>query len=150
MADTEALAAIARAFDRLADKLEGGQAINSDLVAEVKRLIPPREVQFGDADYQAKIAAQRRVFKTPTFQHGIEITEEARGLSDETIDRVSRLRSGTYLRGVVHVDVNHKGEVRITYSNKTPDQRMARMLEFRDFTDLINQVWAEMHAAVAA
>ena len=148
--DNEALALIAAAFDRLAARLGDGQQENAELIGEIRRLVPPREVQYGDADYQAKVAAERRVFKTKTFQHGFEITEDAKGLSDETIDRVSKLRAGRYIHGVVLVDVSHKGEVRISYSNKTPDQRMARMLDFRDFTDLINQIWAEMQATATA
>lgn len=126
-------------------------AAQTEMIGELRKSAPPRDVQYGDADYQAALKAAQRTFKTKTYQNGAEITDcVGPEISDETIDRVSKLKKGIYLRGIVEIDVTHDGRVMFHYRNKTPDQRMARSQDFANFTDLVNKIWAEMTAAGTA
>lgn len=114
----------------------------AETLAALKASQPTREIGFSDPDYQARMRAETKAFKTPTFQNGIDV--DAAGLSDEIIERVAHLKAGRYLGGIVEVDVSHKGAVNFRYKNKTPDQRMALQTKFGSFEELVNKIWNEM------
>jgi hypothetical protein len=117
--------------------------IGAGLMA-LKESQPPREVQYGDPDYQAKLKAERREWRTPTYQNGYEA--DPSGESWETIERTAQLKAGRYLNGSIEVLRGRHGEIYFRYANKHMDQRFARNLEFRKFGYLVDQIWAEMQA----
>jgi hypothetical protein len=115
-------------------------------LAELKRSQPVRTIEFSDAEYQAGLAATRREWKTKVYQNGYEDLD-AVNQTDETIDRVSKLKPGFYIGKRVQVHIGPKGDVWFFYKNATPDQRFANHMEFSSFPDLVNKIWAEMQGA---
>lgn len=108
----------------------------------------PYEPGFGDPAYQARLKTEGffDTFPFPVFQNGREC--EPRGLSDEVRTRASGLKAGTYLSGRVTVERNARC-VHIKYKSMTIEDRMRQ--SWKDFSDLVNQVWSEMpHVLPAA
>src|SRR5215510_1365142 len=110
-------------------------AQNQEALVALHKSQPPRDVQYGDPDYQASLKKDRREWKSPTYQNGFD--PDPTGLTLETIDRVANLKAGHYLKGLIEVQVSAKGAVNFKYKNKTPDQRFALQVQFRDFTDMV-------------
>lgn len=106
----------------------------------------PYEPGFGDPAYQARLKAEGYfdLFPHPVYQNGREC--EPRGLSQQTRERASALQPGKYLGGMVTVERNDKA-VHIKYKSMTVEDRMRYASKWRDFPDLIDKIWAEMHPA---
>ena len=104
----------------------------------------PYEPGFGDPAYQARLKDEGffDTFPVPVFQNGREC--EPRGLSEETRTRASSLKAGTYLGGKVTVERSDK-LVHLKYKSQKIEDRMSQ--SWRDFPDLIQQLWAESHPA---
>jgi hypothetical protein len=115
-------------------------------LADLKRSQPVRTIEFSDPEYQAALAKTRRVWKTRVYQNGYEVLD-ATDQTDETIERVSQLRSGFYLGKRVQVHIGPKADVWFFYKNATPDQRFGNQMDFSSFPDLVNKIWAEMQGA---
>lgn len=120
-------------------------AAQTEMISELRKSQPVRQIQFHDPEYQAQLAREAREFKTPTYQNGLEAN--AQHCTNETLERIPRLKPGVYLHGVVEVQISGRGAVNFRYSNRSPDQRMALKDVFRDFNDLVSKIWAEMQAA---
>jgi hypothetical protein len=137
---------IANAILTLAESLSMSQQQLHATLEALKQSQPPRDVSFGDTDYQERLRESTKVLKRPAYQNGYEVNPS--GLSDEVIDRLAALKPGAYLKNVVTVAVDGNNAVHLIYKNRTPDQRM--QLPFTSFSDLVNKVWAEMRQPVTA
>jgi hypothetical protein len=135
-------ASLAAAILALAEKLGTSQEKLNETLAALRESQTPREVNFGDTDYQARLRAETKVLKRPAFQNGYEVNPS--GLSDEVIERLANLKPGSYIGGVVKVAVEGES-IHLIYKNRTADQRMALNAKFSSFSDLVNKIWAEMH-----
>jgi len=131
----------------LAENQVDSQRKLQETLDALKASQPPREVQFGDPDYQAKLRAERKVLKRPAFQNGFEVNPS--GLSDEVIDRLANLAPGAYLGGRVKVALENDA-VHLIYKNREIEHRMANDRLFSSFSDLVNKIWAEMPKQTAA
>ncbi len=138
---------VAAAILKLAENLGAQQERQNDAIEALRASQPPREVQFGDPDYQAKLRAERKVLKRPAFQNGFEVNPS--GLSDEVIDRLANLAPGAYLGGRVRVAIENDA-VHLIYKNREIEHRMANDRLFSSFSDLVNKIWAEMPKQTAA
>lgn len=110
----------------------------------------PYEPGFGDPAYQARLRAEGYfdVFPFPVFQNGREC--EPRGLSEETRERASTLQTGgPYIGGLVSVERLNRC-VHIKYKSASVEDRMRYAGKWRDFSDLIDQLWAAQHPPAAA
>lgn len=105
---------------------------------------PPRDINYGDQDYQERLRAETKTLTRSAFQNGFEVNPS--GLSDETIDRLANLAPGTYLGGTVTVALANDA-VHLLYKNRTPDQRMAFQAKVSSFSDMVQKIWAEMQGA---
>lgn len=121
----------------------------SELAAAIAGLQQKPELKEGDPEYVARQRAEGwfdDFFGKTVLQNAYEA--QARGLPEEVRRRVGQLRPGKYLKGRVTVDVN--GDVvRLLYP-VSGDNLMKNMALWTDFSDLVNQLWAEMHAPVPA
>ena len=126
---------------------------NAALTAMVERQ-PHRQIQEGDPEYQERLKAEglRDEFEHKVFQNGYEA--QARGYSEQTRHRASHLRAGHYINdkrqpGKKRVTVEvHGQDVYIKYPN-SHDGRIENMSYWKDFPDLIDQIWDEMTAVPA-
>lgn len=120
------------------------------LVKALASLTPKPEVTEGSPEYIARLKAegfQDDFCGKTVYQNGYEA--QARGLSEETRRRASALRPGKYLKGRVTVDVQANGDVvRLLYP-VSGDNMMKNQALWKDFPDLVNQIWAEMHPELA-
>lgn len=138
--DLDVMATLAEAQQRTAEVLE-----------QLAASAPKREIQFGDAEYQARLKAEGYfdAFETPVFQNGRDV--EPRGLKPETLERACRLQPGKYLNGKVQITVDSRGQVHLLYKNSTPEERMRFAMDVApNFDVLIDRLWQEQHAAVVA
>lgn len=128
------------------DVAQLGEVISAGIAQGIAAIAPRQDVKEGDPEYVARQRAEGwfdDFFGKTVYQNGYEA--QARGLSEETRRRASELRPGKYLKNRVTVDVQANGDVvRILYP-VSGDNLMKNMQLWRDFTDLINQIWAEMH-----
>lgn len=110
---------------------------------------PAKVIGADSPEYQDRLRAEGffDVFPTPVYQNGREC--EPRGLSQETRERASALKTGKYIGGFVTVERTDK-LVHIKYKSQTIEDRMRYASKWRDFSDLIDKIWAEMHATAAA
>lgn len=106
----------------------------------------PYEPGFGDPAYQARLAAEgfNDTFPITVYQNGREC--EPRGLSQETREHASALKAGSYLGGKVVVERTDK-YVHLKYKSQKIEDRM--QYPWRDFPELIDRIWTEMHAVPA-
>lgn len=141
--DEGTAAAAAPAFDMNAFTNALAQAF-----AQAQAIYQPRELKEGDPEYVAMQKAEGwyDTFERPVYQNAYEA--QARGLSEEVRHRASNLKTGVYLKGRVRVDASEK-QIVLRYPTKG-DAMMINQTHWRDFSDLINQIWEEMHAAVPA
>lgn len=141
--------AMASAILALADAIKSGQSQTIETQAQLADTLKvlqqnqkPREINYGDIDYQAKLRAERKEFPRPVFQGGREA--DPSGLSDETLVRIAELKPGKYLGGFVTIDPAPNDGINFLYRNATPDQRMTQMSKFVSFTDLVEKCWREL------
>lgn len=109
---------------------------------------PARVITEDSPEYAARNRAEGfyDYFPKRVYQNGREA--EARGLSEQTRERAASLAPGKYLGGKVMVEELPNGGVHIKYKSRTIEDRMAQ--PFKDFPDLVDQVWAEMSQPVSA
>lgn len=119
------------------------------LAAAIAALAPKPELREGDPEYVARQRAEGwfdDFFGKTVYQNAYEA--QARGLSEEVRRRVGQLKPGKYLKGRVTVEVN--GDVvRLLYP-VSGDNMMKNLALWKDFPDMIHQIWAEMSAPVPA
>ena len=126
--------------DRLVDALDKqaqtiGAAFGDALIKSQGR----KKVSYGD--FMAR-RGPREQLKRKAFQNGYEVNPS--GLSTATIEKLDQLASGRYLSNWVTIVNTPDKAIHIRYANKTPDDRMTNATKFSSFTDLVNQVHAEM------
>jgi hypothetical protein len=119
----------------------------TDILEQLQKNAPPNEPGFGHPDYQARLREEGFFadFAKPVYQNGKEA--QARGLKPETIDRAPKLRPGKYLGGVVEVAKDHRDRIHLMYASVRERDRLNFAQKVRNFDDLIDQIWTEMHAA---
>lgn len=118
-----------------------GQAVAQGIAA----IAPVKEIKEGDPEYTARLVAEGFYdeFPHPVIQNGYEA--QARGLSAETRQRAGNLKQGRYLKNRVSVEVSGNGDVHIKYPTSKVDDRFKNQTLWKDFQDLVNQIWDEMH-----
>lgn len=129
---------------------DGGKTENFDpnalmvqLMAKLVENQPTKVITEDSPEYQERLRAEGYydTFPKPVFQNGRDA--EARGLSAEVRERAASLRPGTYIGGKVTVEQAPGGGVHIKYKSRTVEDRMAQT--WRDFSELVNRIWSEMH-----
>ena len=128
----------------------GGASVDiSSLAAAIAGLAPKPDLKEGDPEYVERQRAEGwfdDFFGKTILQNAYEA--QARGESEQTRRRASELKPGKYLKGRVTVDVN--GDViRLLYP-VSGDNLMKNMALWSSFGDLVDKIWNEMHATVAA
>jgi len=134
---------LAAAILKLAESFGASQSQVAETLAVLQQNQRPREVNFGDTDYQEKLRRETQVLKRPAFQNGFPVNPS--GLSDEVIDRLATVKPGKYLGGAVTVAIDGNDGIHLIYKNKTVEQRMAFARLVTSFSDLVNKIWSEMH-----
>lgn len=126
-----------------------GAAVAQGVAHGVAAIAPKHEIKEGDPEYVERQRAEGwfdDFFGKTVFQNAYEA--QARGLSEEVRRRASELRPGTYIKGRVRVETHKNGEVvRLLYPVSGDNLQKNRDYWF-DFSDLVNKIWAEMHATV--
>lgn len=127
------------------------QALMERMTAVLEKLgdnTKPYEPGFGDPAYQARLREEGYfdLFPFPVYQNGREC--EPRGLSQETRERASALKSGTHIGGTVTVERTNR-LVHIKYKSATIEDRMRYASKWRDFSDLIDKIWREQNPSAA-
>ena len=108
---------------------------------------PIPEIGYGHPKYQERLREEGFMtdFEKPVYQNGKEA--QARGLKPETIERAPKLRVGKYLGGKVEVARDNRDRVHLIYANSKVEDRMRFQALVKDFDELIDRIWTEMHAA---
>lgn len=123
-------------------------ALAAAIAAGISSIAPKPELKEGDPEYVARQKAEGwfdDFFGKTVYQNAYEA--QARGLSEEVRRRASELKPGMYLHGRVRVETHQNGEiVRLLYP-VSGDNMMINQSKWKDFSDLINQIWTEMHPA---
>jgi hypothetical protein len=116
--------------------------------AAMKSVQPVKELTEGDPEYKARQDAEGWFdeFNPPVYQNGYEA--QARGLSKDIQYKAAHLKPGAYLKGRVKVEVGQNGAVYLHYPTKG-DNLMINQSLWRDFSDLITQIWNESQAVAA-
>jgi hypothetical protein len=132
---------------------DGGKTENvtdsNALIAEALMLLaknqPAKVISADSPEWQEHLRAEGfyDAFSKPVYQNGREASP--RGLSEQTRERASNLRPGKYLAGMVVIEEAQNGGVHIKYKSASTDDRMKYASKWRDFSDLVDQVWNEMH-----
>jgi hypothetical protein len=131
-------------------KTENVLAEAMKMLAENQRMMienaPKRVITQDSPEYNDRLRAEGYFdyFPKPVYQNGHEA--EPKGLSEQTRERAAGLVPGKYLGGKVTVEASPNGGVHIKYKSKTVEDRMSQ--PWRDFTDLVDRVWAEMTVSV--
>jgi hypothetical protein len=121
-----------------------GAAIGAAVAQGIAATAPPPVLTEADPAYIARQHAEGWFdsFEKPVYQNGYEA--QARGLSPLVRTRAAALQSGRYLNGRVTVEATEKG-VWLIYPTKG-DALLRNQQYWRDFEDLITQLWTEMTA----
>lgn len=108
---------------------------------------PVQEIGYGHPKFQERLRNEGFFdeFALPVFQNGKEA--QARGLKPETLERAPKLRPGKYLGGKVEVMRDSRDRVHLFYKNSKVEDRMRFQQLVSSFDDLIDKLWAEMHAS---
>lgn len=133
---------LAAAIVELARTLGANQSQLAETLSMLQQNQRPREINFGDADYQAKLRAERVEFPRPVFQGGREA--DPSGQSAETLAQIAALKPGKYLGGFVTIEPTANDGINFLYKNSTPDQRMTQMGKFSSFADLVAKCHQEL------
>lgn len=138
----------ALAILELAKALGAQQARQQSVLEQLMANTPIKQIGEADPEYVERLKREgfHDTFPKPVYQNQREA--QARGLSVEIRERASGLKSGKYLKGRVTVEATDTG-VWLSYPTKG-DEMMKNQQFWRDFPDLITQIWNEMHAAVPA
>jgi hypothetical protein len=126
-----------------------GAAIGAAVAQGIAAIAPRREMKEGDPEY---VARQHAEGWFDAFDNGVVVLQnayeaQARGLSAEVRHRAAHLRPGAYLKNRVKVTVENDGAVvRLAYPVKG-DAMLINRDYFTSFSDLVNKIWDEMHAA---
>jgi hypothetical protein len=126
------------------------QDVNERIAAVLEQLAenaPVQEIGYGHPKFQQQLrdAGYFDAFAVPVFQNGREAV--ARGLKKDTIERAPKLRAGKYLGGAVEVARDNRDRVHLIYKSSTPEDRMKFQAIVSSFDDMVEKIWAEMHAA---
>lgn len=141
-------ATLADAVLALAQSVGASQQQLAEAIEALRGSQPPRDVNFGDVDYQERLRAETAVFPRPVYQNGFEANPS--GLSVETLQRIGELVPGKYLGGFVTIVETPQNGIDFRYRNMTADHRMIQQKKFDSFTELVEKCWAERHATAAA
>lgn len=129
---------------------DGGKTENVDpnvlLAGILQQMIanqPKRVITEDSPEYQDRLRAEGHfdVFEKPVYQNGHEAAPK--GLSAQTRERAVALQPGKYVGGKVTVEATSDGGVHLKYKSKSVEDRMSQ--PWKDFTDLIDRIWADMH-----
>lgn len=126
-------------------------ALAAAIAQGIATIAPRKELKEGDPEY---VARQHAEGWYDTFDNGVTVFQNAyeaqpRGLSPEVRQRAAHLKPGKYLQNRVTVTVENDGAiVRLSYPVKG-DNLLKNQSLWRDFSDLINQIWQEMQPAAA-
>ena len=113
-------------------------------VAQGIRETSPKEIKEGDPEYVERLKREGFYddFDKPVFQNSYQA--QARGESEQTRYRATRLQTGTYKIGrtdKTNVSVHNADQgVWLTYPIKG-DQMLRNQARWHSFEDLINQLW---------
>lgn len=123
-------------------------ALATAIAAGIATLAPKPELKEGDPEY---VARQHAEGWFDDFDGGIKVFQNAyeaqpRGLSKDVRYRAAHLKPGTYIRGRVTVEVDGQG-VHLKYK-VSGDAMLINRDYFKDFSEMINLIWAEMSPAV--
>ena len=135
----------------MAGKTEQTTPDTNDRIAAVLEQLaanaPIPEIGYGHPKYQERIRAEGFMadFALPVYQNGKEA--QARGLKPETIEWAPKLRPGKYLGGKVEVARDNRDRVHLLYPHAKVEDRMRFQAIVKDFDELIEKIWTEMHAA---
>jgi hypothetical protein len=126
-----------------------GEVIGNAVAQGISAIAPRQELKEGDPEY---VARQQAEGWFDDFDGGVKVLQnayeaQARGLSAEVRHRAAHLKPGSYIKNRVKVTVENDGAiVRLSYPVKGDNMLMNRDY-WRDFSDMVNKIWAEMHAA---
>jgi hypothetical protein len=106
---------------------------------------PVQEIGYGHPKFQQRLKDEGcfAAFASPVYQNGREAA--ARGLTAETIERAPQLRPGKYWGGMVDVARDNRGRVHLSYKSFDVTDRMKQ--PWKNFDELIAQIWTEMQVA---
>ncbi len=103
---------------------------------------------------QRQAAGKTKFLPHIVYQNGREVNPS--GLSQETINKLDTIATGSYCDGLVDVlriadgpeGINSR--IHIRYNNGTVEERMVFYMRFNTFTKLVNDIYAEMAERVAS
>jgi len=140
--------------ERAAIETTSMETLLTALASSIQSIAPKKEIKEGDPEYVERMRADGLYddfFGKKVFQNAYEA--EARGLSEEVRRRASELKPGVYMIGQGHkrrVEVSVNGtDITLSYPVKG-DNLLINQQHWRDFPDLVNQVWEAMHTPVSA
>lgn len=121
-------------------------ALAAAIAQGIATIAPKPELKEGDPEYVARQQAEGwfdDFYGVKVYQNAYEA--QARGLPEETRRRVGQLRPGKYIKNRVTVEIHANGqEVHLKYP-VSGDAMLINRDYWKDFPDLINQIWTEMH-----
>lgn len=122
----------------------------TDILEQMQRNAPPDEPGFGHPEYQKRLRDEGHFdeFAVEVYQNGKKA--EPRGLKKETLERVGKLKDGTYMKGTQgQVEVSHdgRGRVHLSYRAGTVMDSIKFSMAVGDFDAMIAKIWAEQNAA---
>lgn len=121
-------------------------ALAAAIAQGIATIAPQKEIKEGDPEYVARQRAEGwfdDFFGKTIFQNAYEA--QARGLSEDIRRKASQLKPGKYIKNRVTVEHHSNGEIiRLLYP-VSGDNMMINQTHWRDFSDLIEKIWAEMH-----
>jgi hypothetical protein len=140
---------LASAIVLLADKIGTSQAQVAATLSQLQANAKPEAMGFDDPRYQAKLHADGvyAALPRPVYQNAFAV--EARGLTQDTIDKLMAIPTGKYLKGVVSVVVDEKQRIFLRYPAATIEDRMNFSRLVKDFPDLVDQLYAESQLSPA-
>ncbi len=134
------------------DMSDLGTVIGNAVATGIAAIAPRQELKEGDPEY---VARQRAEGWFDDFDGGVKVLQNAyeaqpRGLSEEVRYRAAHLKPGKYIKNRVTVTVESDGAiVRLSYP-VTGDNMLINRDYWKDFPEMINKIWDEMHATVTA
>lgn len=136
-----ALAALAQSNTRITELMEQQAAYNRAAL----RIAPRRKKLMGEYLAERKKAGRAKFLPHEVYQNGRLVNPS--GLSQETIDTLDTINTGTYCDGMVDVirmGVGVNARIHIRYDNGTVEERMMFYMRFPTFTKLVQDIAADM------